>query len=229
MYRGRVQLGQWLTLGVQCTDGDGLPVLPTLPPDLRIYNGSGATVLGQTTNGGGQTIDTIRVPILDRQNTTGLFQGDFRITSDFAAGPYIAVYEWTTSSRTITDAEDSDPGDITITTFAAHGLSSSQQVTISGVLGNTAANGTFVIQETPTPTTFVILGTSNGAYTSGGVIALTGDSALLRHIDRFDVIAGGDGAGAFLSLTFIPRGYVNWLVGNTDSGARIAFRNPGVG
>ena len=72
----------------------------------------------------------------------------------------------------ITGASNATP--IVITTAAPHGLALGNTVHITGVGGNTAANGTFVVGTT-TSTTFQILalGTKantvgNGAYTSGG-------------------------------------------------------------
>lgn len=67
----------------------------------------------------------------------------------------------------VTGATNASP--IVITVSAAHSWTSAAQVTISGVLGNTAANGTF----TPTiidSTHFSIPVAGNGAYTSGGIV-----------------------------------------------------------
>jgi hypothetical protein len=59
---------------------------------------------------------------------------------------------------------------ISIGTAAAHGLTTGAQVTIAGVQGNTAANGTFTITVTDA-THFTLNGTSgNGNYTGGGTI-----------------------------------------------------------
>jgi hypothetical protein len=62
-----------------------------------------------------------------------------------------------------------------ITTEAAHGLEVNDKVTIAGVLGDTAVNGTFFVLTTPTAETFTISETQGGAaiagagaYTSGG-------------------------------------------------------------
>jgi hypothetical protein len=57
---------------------------------------------------------------------------------------------------------------ITISTATTAGLAAGQKVIISGVQGNTAANGTWTITNV-TATTFDLVGTtSNAAYTSGG-------------------------------------------------------------
>lgn len=60
---------------------------------------------------------------------------------------------------------------ISIGAALPHGLTTGQTVNIYGVLGNTAANGTFTIAVTD-PTHFTLNGTSgNGNYTSGGVFS----------------------------------------------------------
>jgi hypothetical protein len=69
-------------------------------------------------------------------------------------------------------ASNSSP--ISIGTANPHGLSTGRQVTISGVQGNTAANGAFTITVTDS-THFTLNGTSgNGDYTLGGSIQVGG-------------------------------------------------------
>lgn len=68
----------------------------------------------------------------------------------------------------ISGATNASP--IVITTGTAHGLATSDYVTISGVLGNTNANGTYQIIVLSS-TTFSLDGSSgNAAYTGGGVV-----------------------------------------------------------
>jgi len=72
------------------------------------------------------------------------------------------------SNLAVTGASSASP--IEITTASAHGLSSGNYVTISGVLGNTNANGTYAITVT-SATKFTLNGsTGNAAYTSGGIV-----------------------------------------------------------
>jgi hypothetical protein len=60
---------------------------------------------------------------------------------------------------------------ISIGTATAHGLATGDVVTISGVLGNSAANGVWTISVTD-PTHFTLNGSSgNGSYTGGGSIS----------------------------------------------------------
>jgi hypothetical protein len=73
---------------------------------------------------------------------------------------------WTGS---ITAATNATPIAITIPN---HGLQTNWKVTITGVLGNTAANGTFVITRTGANTFTLNTSVGNGAYTSGGTATL---------------------------------------------------------
>jgi hypothetical protein len=63
----------------------------------------------------------------------------------------------------------SNTSNIEITTQQPHGLATGYTVVITGVFGNTAANGTFVITVTG-PTTFILPGSvGSGDYAGGGV------------------------------------------------------------
>ena len=93
----------------------------------------------------------------------------------------------------VTVASNTSP--IEITTAAAHGLQKGAQITISGVLGNTAANGTFTISVAG-PTTFTLDGsTGNGAWTAGGIVNLPG-LALALNASVNDVLAIATALGA---------------------------------
>jgi hypothetical protein len=83
----------------------------------------------------------------------------------------------------ITGASNASP--ITITTAAASALVSGTQVGISGVEGNSSANGTFIITVV-SPTSFTLNGsTGNGAWTSGGTVAfqaIPADPSMIQAI-----------------------------------------------
>ena len=72
----------------------------------------------------------------------------------------------------ISNATNASP--IAITTSGNHGLSTGQLVGISGVLGNTAANGQFIVTVTGTNTFTLNSSTGNGAYLSGGFVSIPG-------------------------------------------------------
>jgi hypothetical protein len=85
---------------------------------------------------------------------------------DVTASPATGV-----STIAISAASNTSP--IGITTSVAHNLSTGLPVTISGVSGNTAANGTWTITVIDS-THFTLNGTTgSGAYTSGGTVSST--------------------------------------------------------
>lgn len=72
----------------------------------------------------------------------------------------------TSGAEIITDATNATP--IVITSSVAHGFTTDQTVTISGVVGNTAANGVFKLTVV-NATQYSLQGSAgNGAYVSGG-------------------------------------------------------------
>lgn len=71
-----------------------------------------------------------------------------------------------TGGGDITAASNATP---IVITSATHGLANGDTVVVSGVGGNTAANGTFVVAN-QAANTFELTGSvGNGAYTSGGI------------------------------------------------------------
>ena len=77
-------------------------------------------------------------------------------------------------SQDITAATNANP---VVVTCNGHGYSDGDKVTISGVLGNTAANGTHTVAG-KTANTFQLSGvTGNGSYTSGGKLTAGTDTA----------------------------------------------------
>ena len=95
-------------------------------------------------------------------------------------------YERSNVSLGIDGATNANP--IEITTASAHNLVSGGKVVVSGVLGNTAANGTWRITVTSS-TKFTIPTTGNGVYIAdaGDLIAYTGGVKWdLVYIDKDD-------------------------------------------
>jgi len=70
------------------------------------------------------------------------------------------------ASKTITAATNASPIAVTSTT---HGYSTGDALNITGVVGNTAANGTWIITVIDANTYSLNNSTGNGAYTSGGI------------------------------------------------------------
>lgn len=90
------------------------------------------------------------------------------------SGPLDSVYgpaSRVTSGVAITGATNATP---IVVTATGHGLVTGDVVVISGVLGNTAANGTFTVTSINANTFSLTTSVGNGAYTSGGVFAFNG-------------------------------------------------------
>jgi hypothetical protein len=68
----------------------------------------------------------------------------------------------------VSNASDASP--IQITTAANHNYVSGDQVAIAGVLGNTAANGDFVVEVVDATHLTLVGSVGNGAYVSGGML-----------------------------------------------------------
>ena len=84
-------------------------------------------------------------------------------------------------SQTISNATNASP---IVITANSHGFTNGEQVVVTGVGGNTAANGTFTIGSV-TANTFALVGsTGNGAYTSGG--AFTGGKIFVKPFGGTD-------------------------------------------
>lgn len=81
------------------------------------------------------------------------------------------------TARTITGATNASP--IVLTMASGHGFVANDSIIVSGVGGNTAANGIFTVQSSNTTTVTLKNSTGNGAYTSGGS-AIEGDIAIQR-------------------------------------------------
>jgi len=108
----------------------------------------------------------------------------------------LAVERGITSLTTVNGATNASP--IQVSTVGTHGLTTGQYVTIIGVQGNFAANGTFPIINTGT-NSFTLTGSAgNGAYTSGGTVFVPTDFSTLtwdetNQIWRFAFNTKGDG------------------------------------
>lgn len=109
-----------------------------------------------------------------------LIRSVLSFVSDFGSIDIIpALHLGREVSKAITGATNANP---IVVTSVAHGFSNGDKVTISGVLGNTAANGTFLVAgaaaDTFQLTTLAGVNVAgNGAYTSGGKLTSGTNSA----------------------------------------------------
>lgn len=98
----------------------------------------------------------------------------------------------------ITDATNASP---IVVTATSHGLTTGDLVTISGVVGNTAANSLFRVTVTDANTFSLDGSTGSGAYTSGGQLI---DLSNLQNLD--DIAAGARIATEALTTKTATRG-----------------------
>ena len=124
-------------------------------------------------------------------------------TTAYAAGDVVGP-----ATLTITDATNAAPIVVTIT---AHGLATSDRVTIASVGGNTAANGDWVITKIDANTFSLNGSTGNGAYTSGGTLIRLLRLANVGYLKQ----GGGLAAGKILRTR---------LIGNTATITNGTFR-----
>ena len=161
----------------------------------------------------------------------------------------VAMILPTGSTCTITDATNATP--IVVTCSVAHGFSNGWTIYIPGVIGNTAANGTWVAANVAA-TTFELTGSAgNGAYGSGGTAqrrinvgakhqryptsgTFTGTVTVsLYPTTTAEAIPGGGAAGFTYNVTYILTDgstfTERWNIPPTPTGTTIsAIRAPGV-
>jgi hypothetical protein len=96
--------------------------------------------------------------------------------------------------NTVTGTTGNGVSPIVITTGAGHPFKVGDVVSVTGIVGNTAANQAFVIISSVSSTTITIPGTGNGAWASGGAVTMN-DSGDGRYdgANAGDVIVRSDG------------------------------------
>jgi hypothetical protein len=116
------------------------------------------------------------------------------------------------AALTITGATNATP--IVVTTSAAHGVVDVSYATVAGVLGNTAANGSWVVERVTTTTLLLRNSVGNAAYTSGGTLtklSTFASIAELRNVEdagsRTDLIdvSAHDGNGYSSEIPTLKR------------------------
>lgn len=110
---------------------------------------------------------------------TGTIVGGYRFYNKDTDGELDIVLTTDALTLSITGTTGNGVNPIVITS-AAHGLVTGNTVDITGVLGNTAANGTGWSVTRVSADTFSISATGNGTYISGGTITKTNVTAYTR-------------------------------------------------
>lgn len=170
------------------------PIRVTLPGH-GFVSGDHVLLGGVTTNreaNGTWTLDVVDADHITLRGSTG--NGTGAVTG-FAMGPTHPV------SRPVTAATNPGAPNPVVLTCAAHGFVTGDVVAVSGVGGNTGANGSWQIRVL-TPNTFELVGSRGaGAYTNGGVV----DGP--RHPAPRPITAAAN-AGAGITVTAAGHGLV---------------------
>lgn len=122
-----------------------------------------------------QLEDDLTVPLLVKDSSGSPVNGD-ALPTWRAYGPDGLMQDGSgTASKkdsgSISSATNASP---IVVTSTAHGLTTGTRATITGALGNTAANGTFTVTSVSTDTFSLDGSTGSGAYTSGGAWNVSG-------------------------------------------------------
>jgi len=208
MYLGRYVLGDIIPVPVWSrTTTDGTPEEPAEAPYARVYSSSGV-------------VADFQVPMIDFADQTGFFQKLLNAGYDYSTGFYDIIVTTKIATGTITNATQASP---IVVTSASHGRSSGDAVTVSGVQGNTAANGRWLITYVNSSRFSLNTSTGNAAYTSGGVWNIV-------RLDRysFEIVAGGDADGRGIALHFFDASPRPFVLMQTDTGRVLKLRNPRV-
>lgn len=151
-----------------------LPANTLLPVEVLFLGGDGYNSLTSPVRVGARNVDMTPFPqtSADGRQRTMKFLADLEVTNSSATG-VVLLKDLTSNAyinaSAISNASNTTP--IQITTSNANTFITGQQIFISGVNGNTAANGLFTITVVNN-TNFTLNGSSaSGVYTSGGIAA----------------------------------------------------------
>jgi hypothetical protein len=87
---------------------------------------------------------------------------------------------------------------IVVTLNANHGLKNSDRIAVSAVLGNTGANGEWPLASVGATTATLVGSAGNGAYTSGGTVAVICDTTPHMKGHSCSALIGGGLTGTAL-------------------------------
>lgn len=151
-----------------------LPANTLLPVEVLFLGGDGYNTLTSPVRVGARNVDMSPFPqtSADGRQRTMKFLADLEVTNAAATG--VVLLKDVTSNAYINGAVitnvSNTPSPITVTTSIPNNFVNGQSVFISGVVGNTAANGVFTITVIDNQH-FTIPVAGNGTYISGGIVA----------------------------------------------------------
>lgn len=133
-------------------------------------------------------------------------------TAISAQGSTLEIGTGSGSAKTITGVTLGNP---TIITATGHGFNNGDVVTIAGVTGTTAANGTWSVLYKTTNTFAIALDTTGGAaYVSGGTATGTTFTKILNLKD----FSGFDGSASEIDTTNLDSTAKEFRLGLVDNG-----------
>jgi len=160
---------------------------------LLTYTNGFVTVQGLT----GMTANSVGRVLTISGDTDATDNGSFRIAT-FISASSVTIYNPNFFTLAVTTTTGNGVSPIVVTTSSTVGMTSGQQVGISGVNGNTAANGIWTITVVNS-TQFSLNGsTGNGAYTSGGIIGTDAANGAITWKEQY--------GGAAASVTTVLNG-----------------------
>jgi hypothetical protein len=117
------------------------------------------------------------------------------------------------ANLTVTGASNTTP--ISLLTSAPHGVVDVQYGTVTGVLGNLGANGSWIVRRVDATHLELCGSIGTGAYASGGLLTLTSAYATVAEVRTINDagfaieladVSAHDGAGWSVSIPIIKRG-----------------------
>lgn len=178
-----------------------LPTVTLLPAEIIFLGGDGYNNSSSPMRVGARAVDMSFYPssTLDGRIRTMTFRADLEVSNASATG--VALLKDSSSnaiiingtSYNVSNATNTAP--IQITTDSPNSFTNGQLVTISGVNGNTAANGVFTITVI-NGSNFTLNGTiGNGTYTNGGLAGTPLSTSSLGSVELSGVVSSGDFPG----------------------------------
>ena len=139
------------------------------------YTGYNFTANGTATGFGGATASSsLTDNVVSKTSPTVLAVAAGRFGFGSLSVAPVSAVGFTITSLSVTGATNASPIVLTVSSTTGTSLRNNDTVVVSGVGGNTAANGTWLV-EVASSTTIKLLGsTGNGSYTSGGTVAGAG-------------------------------------------------------
>jgi hypothetical protein len=230
--------GPGLQDGTVITNIDGTTNTVTINHHATVTSSGPATLTGYP--GGPIGVEADRDVIFNGGSPLQLLAFiESQITAqNYQARPFLqsaAPYE-TIGAKPILGVTNPQSGNIVVSTYSVAGMQNGDHVTISGVGGNTNANGTFVVSAVDsTANTFEIPVSGSGGYTGGGtwtwsvtgttlngsvVTILTDNTTGLNDGDLVEVtgVQGTTGANGLFIVSDVVTGTSFTLTGSEGSG-----------